>query len=664
MSVQINPNPSQLQDRINTELQERRTYKLSDSLEQIGSGNRQTTIESLVFFSNPADLKAQFAQIRNDLERHFPSSSSEFRYQSLYFLLDFTIALRSFLPCWNLQNTTLHGTKALDSNAVEAIADEARNLLATLEQDDSTEAANILQVLLTETRERLKAEAAQNPDAAATALAGQSLGMYADKLGDILQSSNLLRLARLRADGLSKTELGNDYAIFLQHTMYTGISFVTSNPVLVDVAWSADPETWTPVFDLVVEANPNADESQLARMATLEVVLSNMRLLRPIFLLTEGKMGYVSLQVNPKIHDDRTTMIADIKSLYRELSDRLANGVPNVVFKLPATQAGLEACEHISALGIGVNITVNFAMFQQLPFAEAIQNGKALASYLTEMNGRLAYPVRDELLTRLDEFKAKGISEDEVRNAAAYAGIAVTKRLHQLLVNRQYDLSKIRPLIASLRWYEGEGYEAIATPCPDVIDCAGVSVITIFPNIRHALDGLPDIEWRPSAIEDEVALKHLQILRESELFKQAFHVSDTTWISDDSDFAPDSSLSLTDEQGTASFIPVSATLGEFGNVYDIFVSRLLARRALLALRANNGNVAPNIDNLHKVLTNSLDTTVVSGLQISLAVEPNIAIGDLLRSEDVRKSIKEIGEPAHQLYTDACSRHLDSQDFAH
>ena len=98
-------------------------------------------------------------------------------------------------------------------------------------------------------------------------------------------------------------------------------------------------------------------------------------------------MGYVSLQVNPKIHDDPTTMIADIKSLYRELSDRLANGVPNVVFKLPATQAGLEACKHITELGIGVNITVNFAMFQQLPFAEAIQNGKALASYLTEMPG-------------------------------------------------------------------------------------------------------------------------------------------------------------------------------------------------------------------------------------------------------------------------------------
>lgn len=663
MSVTISPNPTELQDRIKTELQHRRTYNPSNFLEQIKSGDRQTTIESLVFFSSPTDLEAQFSQLCNDLESRFCTSSTDFCYQSLLFLLDFTIALRSFLPCWNLQNTTLHGTKALDSNAVDAIAEEAKTLLAALEQNAQLETNKILRTLRAEARARLKAEGAHNPDEAATALAGQSLGTYADNLGDILQTSNLQRLARLRADGLSRTELGNDYAIFLQHTMYSGISFVTSNPVLVDVAWSADPETWTPVFDLVVEANPNADKTELARMATLEVVLSNMQLLRPIFLLTGGEMGYVSLQVNPKIHDDPITMIADIKSLYHELSDRLANGVPNVVFKLPATQAGLEACKHITELGIGVNITVNFAMFQQLPFAEAIQNGKALASYLTEMNGRLAYPVRDELLARLDEFKANGVTEKEIRSAAAYAGIAVTKRLHRLLVNRQYDLSKIRPLIASLRWYEGEGYESIASPCPDVTDCAGVSVITIFPNIRHALDNLPDIEWRPSAIEDEVDLRHIEILKESELFKQAFHVSDTTWISDDSDFAPDSSLSLTDERATASFIPVSATLAEFGNVYDIFVSRLLARRALFALRANNSNKEPDINNLHRVLTNSLATTVVSGLQISLSVEPNIAVDALLRSEDVRKSIKEIGEPANQLHKDACSHHLDSQEIA-
>ena len=551
----------------------------------------------------------------------------------------------------------------MDFNAVDTLAQEIRNLLATFEQHAPLEADKILRSLQVETGARLNAEAAQNPAEGARALVGQSLEEYADNLGAILRSSNLQRLARLRADGLSRTELGNDYAIFLQHTMYTGISFVTSNPVLVDVAWSADPASWTPVFDLVVEANPNADASELARLATLEVVLSNMRLLRPIFLLTGGKMGYVSLQVNPKMHDEPQTMIGDTRSLYCELSDRLANGVPNIVFKLPATQAGLDACEHITALGIGVNITVNFAMFQQLPFAEAIQNGKALASYLTEMNGRLAYPVRDELLTRLDEFKAKGLSEDDVRSAAAYAGIAVTKRLHQLLVKRQYDLSKVRPLIASLRWYEGEGYDSIATPCPDVIDCAGVSVITIFPNIRHALDKLSPIEWRPSAIEDAVSLEHLQILKESELFKQAFHVSDTTWISDDSDFTPDSDLDLTNEEATASFIPVKATLAEFGSAYDVFVSRLLARRSLLALGTNNSQEDPDIHNLHRVLTNSLASTVVSGLHICLTLKTNVAVGALLRSGDVKKSISEIGEPAHRLYKDACSHHRDSQDSA-
>ena len=177
----------------------------------------------------------------NELASQFSSSSTRFRYQSLYFLLDLTIALRSFLPCWNLQNTTLHGSNALDFNAVDTLAQEIRNLLATFEQDAPLEADKILRSLQVETGARLNAEAAQNPAEGARALVGQSLEEYADNLGAILRSSNLQRLARLRADGLSRTELGNDYAIFLQHTMYTGISFVTSNPVLVDVAWSADP---------------------------------------------------------------------------------------------------------------------------------------------------------------------------------------------------------------------------------------------------------------------------------------------------------------------------------------------------------------------------------------------------------------------------------------
>ena len=647
---------TELQDRIAAELRDRRGYSSAAFPKQIESGDGQAVIEALVFFADPTDLIQQFDDLHTVLANRFSSASSEARSRALGFLIDFNVALRSFLPAWNLRNSDLHGGRAIDPAAIDAVATKARNLLEHLEQEASTEAAAILEIRRADAEARLTAEAAAVPSGMAAALASDSLTAHADNLSAAVGASNLRKLAERRASGDSLTELGNDYAIFLGHTMYVGMSFVTSNPVLVDIAWVADPNTWCPVIDAVVAANPDADESELARLATLEVVLANMRLLRPIFLLTGGKMGYVSLQVDPKMHSDHESMIADATSLYDELSRRLGGGVPNVVFKLPATKAGLIACRRITSGGTGVNITVNFAMFQQLPFAQAIHEGQAIASYLTEMNGRLAYPVRDELLTRLDEFKALGVSESQVRTAAAWSGVAVTRRLHRLLNEKKFDLSRVRPLIASLRWYDGEGYEALPNPCPDVMECAGVSVITIFPNIRHALDELDDIEWRPSAIDDEVAAEHLDILKESELFKQAYYVSDTQWVSDDSAFAPKFEITLDDEEATAAFVPVGATLAEFGGVYDVFVRRLLGRRALLALSSEDDGRAPDRGRLQTVLTDPLADTVFAGLEIANTASTDPGIAGLLKSEAVRAAVDSAGQPAAKIHELALARH--------
>ncbi len=647
---------ARLQDRIAAELQASRGFSPTAFPAWIESGDGQAVNDALVFFANPAELAGQSDDLCKALEGRFKSGASESRVRTLEFLLDFAVALRSVLPVWNLRNTNLHGDDALGPAAVGAVAGTVRDLLDRLEQDAPVESASILEHRRADAEARLTAEAAADPAGMAAALAGDSLAAHADNLSAAIGASNLRQLAKLRASGECRTELGNDYAIFLRHTMYVGMSFVTSNPVLVDIAWTADPDTWCPVIDAVVEANPDADESELARLATLEVVLVNMRLLRPIFLLTGGKMGYVSLQVNPKMHGDHESMIADATSLYDELSQRLAGGVPNVVFKLPATKAGLIACRHITSRGTGVNITVNFAMFQQLPFAKAIHEGQAVVSYLTEMSGRLAYPVRDELLTRLDDFKARGVSESRVRAAAAWSGVAVARRLHRLLTEKEFDLSRVRPLIASLRWYDGEGHEALPNPCPDVIDCAGVSVITIFPNVRHALEELDEIQWRPSAIDDEVTAEHLEILRDSQLFRQAYYVGDTEWVSDDSAFAPDFEISLDDEGATTAFVPVRATLGEFGGAYDVFVRRLLGRRALLALSGADIGQAPDLDQLRTVLTDPFTETAIAGLEIALSAPFDAGIAGLLSGREVRAAVESAGEPAARLLDPALARH--------
>jgi hypothetical protein len=425
---------------------------------------------------------------------------------------------------------------------------------------------------------RLSAEAAMDPQALAQELVGRSLVEYVKNMASTISHSNLRRIAEMRDRSETRTELGNDYAAFLLYTMYLGASFVTCNPVLVDIAWVADTDRWDPIMDGIIAASPEADQAELARLATLEIVLANMHLLRPVFLITEGEMGCVSLQVNPKKHGDAQTMISEVLSIYEELEAKLDNGVPNVVFKLPATLAGLRACREVTRHGIGVNITVNFGMFQQLRFAEAIQAGNAIFSCLTEMNGRLAYPVRDELLGKLDELAEHAIDEAQAREAAAWSGVAVVKRLEELLAGKGYDLMKVRPLVASLRIYEeGPGYAELPSAFPDVTEQVGTGIITVFPNVRHAFDALAYVQLDSHRVEEPVPDHVLDVLTHSEIFKQAYYVADAEWIADDSRFRPDYELVLEDEERVFQFPPVYNTLTQFADGYDKFVGRILAR---------------------------------------------------------------------------------------
>jgi len=54
-------------------------------------------------------------------------------------------------------------------------------------------------------------------------------------------------------------------------------------------------------------------------------------------------------------------MIDESEALYEQLEKELG-GAPNVVFKVPATKAGIDVVERLTEQGIGVNVTVNFAV--------------------------------------------------------------------------------------------------------------------------------------------------------------------------------------------------------------------------------------------------------------------------------------------------------------
>jgi len=570
-----------LQERIRAELAAHPKVDVTALTRLVSKGAERSALEEIFFFTEPSSFLDLCHGILREMDNAFLSSSEDHQEQILRFLSELSLWAQSYLPEWRLLSARMHEDDVVNNIQLKDLAAETASRCMRLSRDADMPTGRLMASWRKDVAARFAAEGVPDSRGEAVAFVGTSLESYQRKMAAAMATSNVQRVAQMHARGETLTEISNDYAAFLDYAMLLGASFVTCNPPLVDIAWVADPERWDPVVDEIVRGSPGATAAALAAKVTLEIVLSNMRMLRPVFLLTEGHTGYVSLQVNPKNHDRAGAMISEAESIYRDLEGKLGGGVPNVVFKLPATHAGLIACRALTAQGIGVNITVNFGMFQHLRFAEAIREGNALVSTITHMSGRLAFPVRDELLGKLDGLAEDGIDEVRAREAAAWSGVAVLKRLHFLLKSRGYDLGRVKPLVASLRVYGGKGYEALPTPVPDISEVIGTGIITIFPNVRHAFDALLPMELDPRRVETPVPDRVLEVLRHSEVFKQAYHIGNPDWLEEeDGRFRPDRILRLEDEAAVVEWLPVKNTIAEFCASYDAFLKRIESRAAI------------------------------------------------------------------------------------
>ena len=355
-----------------------------------------------------------------------------------------------------------------------------------------------------------------------------------------LQASNLLKLTRMSLRGECNTWWGNDYATGLRASMRRGASMVTTNPVLVNLARLDDPDTWTPVRDRLQADNPSFGPVDLAYALTVQVVAYNARLLRPVWELTDRDAGYVSLQLSPKGADNAEVMISEAKAVWGQLEQELG-GVPNCVFKVPGTKAGIEVAAELTACCMGVNVTVNFSLPQQIAFAGAIEKYSTVpVSYRTQMDGRLDDPVGEEIKDCVSDW-------EEVKK---WCTTAIRQREYKLLnLSPQrggLGFTKSRPLPAS-----GRGPWNILRSIhnePDVPLC-----LTVFPNRQTEFDAEPR-ELDPNGMWTPLPEGYLDKLNKSKLFRQAYE--------------PDGMG--VDEFD--SYLPVVKTLTEFCTKYDEFLA--------------------------------------------------------------------------------------------
>lgn len=144
------------------------------------------------------------------------------------------------------------------------------------------------------------------------------------------------------------------------------VTGLTSNPTIFERA-IASSDRYDPAIRSRLEEGLSPEELFFA--FALEDIGAAADLLRPIYDTTGGCDGFASLEVSPTLADDAAATIAEGKALF----ERAAR--PNVLIKVPGTEAGLSAIEELIFAGVPINVTLLFSRSHYQGAAEAYLRG-------------------------------------------------------------------------------------------------------------------------------------------------------------------------------------------------------------------------------------------------------------------------------------------------
>ena len=148
----------------------------------------------------------------------------------------------------------------------------------------------------------------------------------------------------------------------------------------------------------------------------IEDIKAAADLFKPVYDETEGGDGFVSIEVNPHLADDTNETEAEVIRLW-EAVDR-----PNLMVKIPATEAGIPAIRDSIARGININITLIFSIHRYQQVIDAYFSGlEERVEAGLDISGLAS--VASFFVSRVDT-KVDGWLEDIIRSEGPGASLA------------------------------------------------------------------------------------------------------------------------------------------------------------------------------------------------------------------------------------------------
>src|SRR5215208_1236777 len=138
---------------------------------------------------------------------------------------------------------------------------------------------------------------------------------------------------------------------------------VTSNPSIFQKALAHGH-----AYDEQIAAS-NEDTEGVFLSLALHDVAAACDLLRPVWERTDAHDGYVSIEVEPTLAADTGATIAQATRFHEAIAR------PNLLVKIPATDAGVPAIEEMTARGYSINVTLIFSLNRHVQVAKAYLRG-------------------------------------------------------------------------------------------------------------------------------------------------------------------------------------------------------------------------------------------------------------------------------------------------
>ncbi len=265
----------------------------------------------------------------------------------------------------------------------------------------------------------------------------------------------------LRASVTTPTKLWNDSADpdELSRSIEYGAVGATCNPVIALTAIKRRLDIWGPRLREMAAANATLSEDQIGWLAVEELSIAAAKQLEPSFVEYAGRNGRVSIQTDPRLHRNPDGLVSH--------AVHLAGLAPNVIVKIPATNAGITAIEEATYRGVSINATVSFSVSQAIAVGAAVERGLGRREADGEDTSSMG-PVCTIMVGRLDDWLKVEANKEHVLIDPGYfewAGVAVLKRAYEIYRERGY---RTRMLSAAFRnhlhWSEFVGGDLVISP--------------------------------------------------------------------------------------------------------------------------------------------------------------------------------------------------------